>query len=72
MWRSISGKQRQGVTNLLHEQYSIVIQSVYKKPNSNLGIQLLEEKKERGGFLWKALTLVLLLLVQLKEIWWRL
>ena len=38
--------------------YSIVIQSIYKKPNSNLGIQLLEEKKERGGFLWKALSLV--------------
>ena len=28
--------------------YSIVIQNVYKKPNSNLGIQLLEEMKERG------------------------
>ena len=28
--------------------YSIVIQVVCKKPNSNLGIQLLEEMKERG------------------------
>ena len=40
MWRSID--------ELDARAYSIVIQAVYKKPNSNLGIQLLDEMKERG------------------------
>ena len=49
MWRSIYGKQIKGRGEELDVgAYSIVIQAVYKKPNSNLGIQLLEEMKEMG------------------------